>query len=309
MEKKILLAVDGSNHSARAVDYASEMFTHGKDFFYTILHVQPMISEYLLDEAKKDARANAELKKLFKKNEAAAHELVESYRQRMLRRGVAEDHIAVQTQIRMVGVVKDILEVALKGMYDAIVVGRRGLGKAHKLFAGSVSSKLLEHAMRIPVWMVDGPAVPQRFLVAIDGSESSYRAVDYLSDMLASDTDFSLTLMHVPQSVQDFSDIEEIAQMSDLDEVIRKGDKLLIEGFYELAQRKFREAGIRSGQVRLITPKRSTKIGKMINEEAETGNYGTVVVGRRGTGGAFFFGSVSRYVAERLSGKALWLIS
>ena len=60
MEKKILLAVDGSNHSARAVDYASEMFTHGKDFFYTILHVQPMISEYLLDEAKKDARANAE---------------------------------------------------------------------------------------------------------------------------------------------------------------------------------------------------------------------------------------------------------
>ncbi len=308
MEKKILLAVDGSIHSACAVDYASEIFTHGKDFYYTIHHVQPMISEYLIDGAKKDARANAELKKLLKRNDEAAHRLVEKYKQRMVHKGVAEDRIVVQTTMRMVGVVKDLLKVAHQGMFDAVVVGRRGLGRMHNLFAGSVSSKLLEHAKRVPVWMVDGQATVKRFLVAVDGSECSYRAVNYLCDMLGNGPDFSLTLMHVPHTVQDFSEVDPIEETGDLGEVIRNGDNRFMEHFYELAQRKFRETGIRSGQIELITPKRSGKIGRMIIDQALSGDYGTVVVGRRGTSAAFFFGSVSRYVSERLAGKALWLI-
>ncbi len=45
----------------------------------------------------------------------------------------------------------------------------------------------------------------------------------------------------------------------------------------------------------------------MISEEAKKGNYGTVVVGRRGANRAHFFGGVSRYVTERITDRALWL--
>ena len=46
-----------------------------------------------------------------------------------------------------------------------------------------------------------------------------------------------------------------------------------------------------------------------IVDEAKKENYGTVVIGRRGASKAFFMGSVSRYVLDRFSNRALWLVS
>ena len=50
-------------------------------------------------------------------------------------------------------------------------------------------------------------------------------------------------------------------------------------------------------------------VGKAIVDEAKKGNYGTVVIGRRGVSKAFFMGSVSRYVLDRTRNRALWLVS
>jgi len=51
MKKKILLAVDDSIHSADAIKYAVRMSLPVKDVSYTLFHVQPTISQYLLDKA------------------------------------------------------------------------------------------------------------------------------------------------------------------------------------------------------------------------------------------------------------------
>ncbi|MBC2709829.1 MAG: hypothetical protein HGJ94_02075 [Desulfosarcina sp.] len=72
---------------------------------------------------------------------------------------------------------------------------------------------------------------------------------------------------------------------------------------------KLKEAGIAADRVEIITTKRKARVGKMILAEAKKGNYGTVVVGRQGADRAHFFGSVSRYVTERLTNRALWLVS
>ena len=53
MDKKIMIAVDDSRHSKNAVRYAAGIYEVLKDMKFTIMHVQPTISEYLLDEAKK----------------------------------------------------------------------------------------------------------------------------------------------------------------------------------------------------------------------------------------------------------------
>ena len=50
-------------------------------------------------------------------------------------------------------------------------------------------------------------------------------------------------------------------------------------------------------------------IGSAIVEEARAGDYGTVVVGRRGGGNAFFMGSVSRSVLGKSANCALWVVS
>ena len=50
-------------------------------------------------------------------------------------------------------------------------------------------------------------------------------------------------------------------------------------------------------------------VGKTILDEARKGNYGTVVIGRRGANGAFYMGGVSRSVLNKMSERAVWVVS
>ena len=55
MQKEILIAVDDSRHSKIAVRYAVYIYQALKDVKFSVMHVQPTISQYLLEEAKKNA--------------------------------------------------------------------------------------------------------------------------------------------------------------------------------------------------------------------------------------------------------------
>jgi len=154
VEKKILLAVDDSVHSRHAIGYAVRMSSVAEDFTWTLFHVQPTISQFLLDEAKTDNKAIAELKKIIRKNAEDARGILEKYKAQMVRTGIADKRINVATQPKMLGLVKDILDRAERGLYDAIVVGRRGLSRVQKAFMGSVSRYVLDRTSNRALWLV-----------------------------------------------------------------------------------------------------------------------------------------------------------
>jgi nucleotide-binding universal stress UspA family protein len=309
MEKKILMAVDDSIHSNQSIRYAIHILSGAKDVTFTLFHEQPMISQYLLDEAKTDPKVSASLKKAIKKNTAKAKTLLEKQKKRMITMGVPSEHIEMVAQPRMIGRSKDILEYARKGIYDAIVVGRRGLSRIQKTFMGSTSAELLESADVIPVWMVDGNVTSQRILVAVDGSESSYRALDHVGSMFSENPEIKLSLFHVSPEAEDIDAFSFEKDDPDIQDIVRKASERLMGKFFADAALKLKEAGIAADRVEIITIKRKAKVGKMILAEAKKGNYGTVVVGRRGADQSHFFGSVSRYVTERITDRALWLVA
>ena len=309
MEKKILMAVDDSIYSNQSLRYATNMLSGSKDVTFTLFHGQPMISQYLLDDARTDPKANASLKKVIKKNTAEAHMLLKKQKERMITMGVPNKRIEVVAQPRMIGRSKDILEYARKGIYDAIVLGRRGLSRIQKTFMGSTSADLLENADVIPVWMVDGDVTSQRILVAVDGSESSYRAIDHVGFMLSENPEIKYSLFHVSPDAEDIDAISFAKDDPDIQDIVTKGSERLMGKFFADAEQKLKDAGIAADRVEIITTKRKAKVGKMILAEAKKGDYGTVVVGRRGADQSHFFGSVSRYVTERITDRALWLVS
>lgn len=309
MEKKILMAVDDSIYSNQSLRYATNMLSGSKDVTFTLFHGQPMISQYLLDDARTDPKANASLKKVIKKNTAEAHMLLKKQKERMITMGVPNKRIEVVAQPRMIGRSKDILEYARKGIYDAIVLGRRGLSRIQKTFMGSTSADLLENADVIPVWMVDGDVTSQRILVAVDGSESSYRAIDHVGFMLSENPEIKYSLFHVSPDAEDLDAIAFAKDDPDIQDIVTKGSERLMGRFFADAEQKLKDAGIAADRVEIITTKRKAKVGKMILAEAKKGDYGTVVVGRRGADQSHFFGSVSRYVTERITDRALWLVS
>jgi nucleotide-binding universal stress UspA family protein len=310
MDKKILLAVDESLQSKDAVKYAITRSSTVKDLHYVLFHVQPMISHYLLDEAQQSLQARAELDKVHKKNDASARKILEQYQNNMVRMGIDEDRTEIVTRPRTLGLAKDIIDFGHVGRYDAIVVGRRRMSRLQEVFMGSVSSNLLEHSKYIPVWLVDGEVASDKILVAVDGSESSLRAVDHLSFMLMGNTNVKVTLLHVMSKAREFyEDSLDEEPSTEMEDLVTSGDKKRIDQFYPLAVKKFKDAGVSENQIEIQTLAGRNRPGRAIIETADKGDFGTVVIGRSGINKAFFMGSVSHYVINKASGCALWVVS
>ena len=50
------------------------------------------------------------------------------------------------------------------------------------------------------------------------------------------------------------------------------------------------------------------RVGKAVLDEFQQGNFGTLVVGRRGMNRKFFTGSTSRYLINGFTEGALWVV-
>ena len=309
MEKKILLAVDDSIQSKNAVRYVVKMESAVQNLKFSLLHVQPAISQYLLEEAEKSLKAKADLKNLVRKNAEASQRLLEKHKTEMVRMGISERSIETTTQPRVLGIAKDVIDRAQQGLYDAIVVGRRGLSRIQQAFMGSLAADLVEHSKLVPVWIVDGPVKSSKVMLAIDGSESSLRAVDHLSFMLGGNPDVKITLFHVMPRLVDYCVVDFTKKESDMEKIVTKGDRRCIDDFYALAEKKMKKAGMAESQFEIKVVKRHVNVGKAIVNEAKKEECGTVVVGRRGIGQSFFTGSVSRVVIDKTVGRALWLVN
>ncbi len=308
MKKKILLAVDGSNHSKNAVKFVCKISLLVENLSYTLFNVQPPVSWYVREEAPQDARARAraELEKINRNNAEEARRFLEEFKALMVGLGEEEELIDTVTRPKELGTAKDILEYARKGLYDAIVVGRRGHSLFKEVFMGSISSNLLEHARNIPVWVVDGDVTSAKILLAADGSESSIRAAEHLSFMAGQSPDVRITLFHV---AIEKSAPGVFAVDGFIYDFVMEEDQRHIEDFHACACRMFKDAGIPEDRIETKEACRTGNVGKAIMAEVKKGDYGTVVVGRRGVNRAFFMGSVSKYVLNRTEGRALWVVS
>jgi len=308
LKKRILVAVDDSTYSRKAIEYAAQMKDIISDLSFIIFNVQPTISDYLLQDSKRDAKASAALKKVTAKNEKTSKELLQNYKAQMIKKGIDEKSIDLVTQPKSMGAAKDILLYAKNILPDAIVLGRRGTSRLQEAFIGSVVNTVLEHASVVPIWAIDGEITSFKIMVAIDGSESALNAVDHISFMVGGNPDVDLTLLHITPTLRDYCTIDFDKEGDIVDEVIARGDKQCVDDFYIHAKQRFQSAGIHENQINIKEIKSTINIGKTIVDEAKKGKYGTIVVGRKGMSDSFFMGSVSRYVVNKATNCAVWLV-
>lgn len=309
MQKKILVAVDDSPHSRQAVDYAVRIKALIPELGFSLLHIQPPISQFLLDEAKRSGQAQAKLGQVVARNAEASRELLTHYKELMVRAGVGDADIEMLAFPRHLGAAKDILDQAQNGLFDAILVGRRGISSVQQMFLGSVSAHLIENSAVIPVWLVDGTVNSTRVLAAVDGSESALRAVDHLAFMLSGNPDIKIRFFHVAPQLKDYCEVDFGQKPAEgLEALIAQGDKRCMEDFFSAALAKLQAAGFREQQIETRTAATLISVGETILNAAREGGFGTLVMGRRGMNKSFFGGKVSYYVSQKLSDAALWLV-
>jgi nucleotide-binding universal stress UspA family protein len=309
MERKLLLAVDDSLHSKDAIRYAGRLMASDQAVLFDLLNIQPPISDFLIEEAKRKVEARRQLDKLLAKNAEHANQILVNLKKVLEGLGIAKERVAVHTTPRSLGISKDILDYGLERRYDAIVLGRRGASGLKDVFFGSVSNTVIQQSRVLPIWLVDGDIEPGRFLVPVDGSLSAIRAVDHLAFLLAGRKDCHLTFFHVQPKLRQFCTIDfDNAEAEPLEAMVASGNDICIDNFYGKMRHKLAEFDIGEDQVEIKTRSGLGSIGGMILEEMTRGDYRTLVMGRRGTSRSYFMGSVTQFVLGKSQNLAVWIV-
>jgi nucleotide-binding universal stress UspA family protein len=135
MFKRIIAAVDGSDHSYHALQYAKALAEcFGADLY--LVHAFPQTSDLL---------GYDEYEKLVARRESAGQEILQDARQKL-----GDTSATVQEELLEGPEAEAILAVAETRQVDLIVMGTRGLSTLQGLLLGSVSHKVIRHA-RCPV--------------------------------------------------------------------------------------------------------------------------------------------------------------
>ncbi|MEJ2235076.1 MAG: universal stress protein [Syntrophobacterales bacterium] len=308
--KKLLIAVDGSPHSLKAVSYVA-LNCAAVNPRINLMYVISTAPEAFWDFEKGGffkRKMRAKYTDWKKNEEKAAEAFLDEARKLMLQAKIKEEDINIIHRERLVGVARDIISESSEG-YDALVLGRRGSSKMEDLFPGSVSYKIAQGVENTPIWVIGDDIPSRKMLLAVDGSENCRRAVDYVGTFAAA-TGVELTLFSV---VRDFKlqllDVstprgEEI-EIKLLEEVERD-----IRSMIDSYKERLEQAGVKGTRISIKLKLRSQTRAGDILEEASKGNYGTLIIGRRGLSAIqeLPLGRVATKVLHRAKGTAVWIV-
>jgi len=308
-ESNLLIAMDLSVHSCNAVRYVSRNCSPAM-VKVSLMHVMPTAPEIFWDLEKETffkEQMKGKYAKWKREAKKEAQAFLDDARNILLKAQVGKDSVNVMVQERKKGIARDIIEEAKKG-YDAVVIGRRGLSKLEDVFLGSVSNKIVEKVGNLPVWVVGGDIRSRKMLIAVDGSENSRKAVDYVGTFAAS-TEAELTLYHVIRNLgieflEDFPRSKE--EIKVFEEVLASHAQDMLQAYQE----RLEKAGVLSARISTKYARQShTRAGEILRE-AKDGDYGTIVMGRRGLSKVreFLMGRVTNKVLSRAEGFAVWIV-
>lgn len=317
-KKKILIAVDGSEQSFDAVRYVSRALPADR-MEILLFHVLTRVPESFWDLEKEPAYHYriVNVRGWEQEQSSLIQEFMEQSCRLLLDAGVPQDAVTVRVQDRKVGIPQDIISESQKS-YDAVVVGRRGLSELKDFVLGSVATRLVEKLAHVPVWVVGGKRSPSKILLCADGSENARVAVEYVGAMLGRESKFDVTVFHV---IRGLSVLQQMfakpfasdAQKSLSDKVEKElaGAQKEIAVVMENLRMQLIDAGLDQNRVTKKIATGATSRATAILEEAEQGNYDTIVVGRRGISmiQEFFIGRVSNKVIHQARDKAVWVVS
>ncbi len=160
---RMLLAVDESENSQRAVEYVGSLLSRTPDIAITLFHVlKPMPRELLEHGGSENPAAEAllgeELRReqdtwIEKEREAECRVLNTAF-ETLRRYGFDESRVALKFGHED-DIARNILETAKAGGSDTIVLGRHGTSRIKRMFGGGVTDQLLRDAKGLAIWVIE----------------------------------------------------------------------------------------------------------------------------------------------------------
>jgi nucleotide-binding universal stress UspA family protein len=299
-QKRLLLAVDGSERALQTVRYAGEEAAF-KGMKIVLFHVFNSIPEayYDLGKEPKSVKVVSHVRSWEAEQKKNIRRYMDTARQMLIDAGHFETAVEVKIQNRKKGVARDIIIEAHNG-YDAVLVRRRGFTELSHISVGSVTNKLLEKLTFIPVLIAGKKPINKKVLVAVDGSPGATRAVQFVADMLGRQDGYQVRLLHVIRggSRSDPAALEENGAI-DTSAVFKDPVNILTA------------AGFDPQHISTKTITGVISRAGAIVDMVHKGGWGTIVVGRRGLSSVsdFFMGRVSNKVIHAGRKDTVWVVT
>lgn len=314
MNRHLLVATDGSTNAQRAIEYVADLYKGVSEVEVSLITVAPPLPLVLVEggvSMSAESKRLQQLQEVERRRQEESEHILKQARIILERRGLPAEHIHVKPVLQSQGAVKDILFEARHGLYDALVMGRRGLGRLASYVVGSVSYGLVQQLHELAVWLIDAPLVSKRVLMAVDVCDPCLRVVDHVAHALSGVPGVSLTLFHVIPRFRPFLSAEETGSLAEIETVLARKTEERVRTLFEEAAAILVEAGFDHKAVDIRIKRGSAGVARDILTEYKKGKYDTLVVGRRGVGGweAVFPGSVSNRLLHGLEEGVLWIIA
>ncbi len=148
-DKHLLIAVDETDGSRRAVLYVADFLGGFPGFTVTLLSIIPDPELDFFD-------SEAEMNEWLKNELDATNKMLENYRQVLIQSGFPEDKVRYRA---CVGESKPMSDAILETRCDltccTVVVGRHHKTKTEEFLFGSTSNRLIHEAKNCAVWVVE----------------------------------------------------------------------------------------------------------------------------------------------------------
>lgn len=292
MQKELLLAIGDDCAASYNLRFLKEIFRNFCDLKLTLFYVAPRQAVWETTEKELELRGDA-LKEFLDNKESKGEKVLEDARRWISEiAGCSGDNVISKMVPSKKGTARELIDEAHSGMYDALLLGKKGFSWLENLFENSVCHELLWRDIDFPIWICRKlPDTPRHdVLLCMDGSDASLRMVDHAGYMLAEEPEHSFTLFHVAEGGFEAA----------------RSSRIFEEGLALLAEHNIDEERI---ELKMVT---SGSTLKATLKEAEEGNYSAVGVGKRSMGEPSrmeecFPSSFTVRLLRQLTHSALWI--
>jgi nucleotide-binding universal stress UspA family protein len=306
---KILLPVDGSEHSNRAIEFTGYLSAALGKALSNISLLRVMSGSYISRHlAYIDFRADV------LKDSDAFKRIKEEHIDINIKPMLAEGERtlrdtgfegAIEKMLADGDPAHKIVEIANKKKFSSIIMGRRGLSDLKGFLLGSITNKVAHYATKQTVYIVghkihrDKICPVPRILIPVDGSSYSMKGVEYAA-----------CLVNQLKSVEKIT-LLRVINMALYMERLKGGIDPEEEAntILQEATKIFINAGITEEII--VTAIKAGNPSEEILKEAEQEGYNLIVLGRKGRSAFkdFILGGVSSIVLERCYNPTIAIVS
>ena len=309
--KKILVPVDGSAQSLKTVHYVAQIMPPLTTKI-VLFHVLSKIPEHFRDLGIVSSTMSREvvyaMDIMDKEQRAKIEEFMRRARGVLYDAGFPESNVSVEIREMEKGFARDIAAES-RHRYNAIAIGRKGINPLQEMVLGSIASKIVVNYCRIPIWLVGANPGNGKVLVAMDPSDSAITAVDHVAGILNGTTE-EIRLIHAVRGIKSVTEGYQNIFIGDYLDKLNREAAAKITPVFEEAIDHMTAMGISSERISTTVVTGVASRAGAILKEAQEGDFGTIVLGRRGVTRVqnYDMGRVTYKLVQMVADRAVWVV-